>query len=181
MKTKQLRTLLVVGLLSLATAITLTSCGGGGGGKKGGSDTGNDVGGNSEPGTQVVSGFAPRSLTGSHLYWYNKVGNKFDADFTTKADGSPYSITHFIWDGYDQDWHNMPYTYVRDGANEAHMTLTFKNIGRGYTIEFEMILEFTSKTRAEATIRGVDRKTDGYYGQYTYQATVIFDKAPKDY
>jgi len=40
MKTKRLRALLVAGLLSLAPAVTLTSCGGGGGGGGGAADTG---------------------------------------------------------------------------------------------------------------------------------------------
>ncbi len=179
MKAKRLRALFVAGLLSLAPAVTLTSCSGGGGGG-GGSGNGSS-GDTSGSDTQVVSGYAPRSLAGSHLYWYNKVGNKFDAEFSAKGDGSPCSITHWIWDGNNQGWWNEPYTYVRDGANEAHLTLTFKNIGGGYTIEIEMILVFTSKTRAEATIRAVDRKTDGYYDQRTYNATVIFDRAPKYY
>lgn len=178
MKAKRLYALLVAGLLSLAPALPLTSCSGGGGGRKSG---GADDGDNGGSGTQAVSGYAPRSLTGSHMYWYNKAGNKFDANFTTYASGKTYSITHFIWDGNDQGWHNEPYTYVRDGANEAHLSLKFSNFAGGYTEEIEMFLVFTSKTRAEATIHCVDRKTDGYYDQYNYQTTVIFDEAPKDY
>jgi len=174
MKAKRLRALLVAGFLSLASAVTLTSCSGGGGG----GGAGNDSGGNSGSDTQVVSGFAPRSLTGSSLYWYNEIGNKYDASFTTETNG----YTSFIWNGHlVADGDKKHYTYVRDGANEAHLNLTFTSGYGAYTIEFELILVFISKTRAEATIRGVDRKTDGYYNQYTYNATVIFDQAPKDY
>lgn len=123
MKTKQLRALLVAGLLSLTPVITLTSCGGGGGGGGGGgkqnsqntafpNENGDGEDSDSPQATEPKD-YAPDTLKPCKIEFAGDNGTVF-----LYSNGARvwYSINNCYSDGY--------WNYTKTGVNKGYLTVT---------------------------------------------------------
>jgi len=113
MKAKRLRALLVAGLLSLAPAVTLTSCsggGGGGGGNTPNTDTPNEDGDSSQ--TAGPKDYAPSTLKPCKI--------KFSSGRVVTLSANSASV----WDSTQSAYSGGYWNYTKTGTNKGYLTVS---------------------------------------------------------
>lgn len=120
MKAKRLRALLVAGLLSLAPAVTLTSCSGGSGGGRGGNsqntgspnEDGDDGDGDSSQ-AEEAKDYAPNTLTPCKIEF-----NNTNRAVWLASNGAR------IWDSIQSCYDDGYWSYTKTGVNKGYLTVT---------------------------------------------------------
>ncbi len=139
MKAKRLRALFVAGLLSLAPAVTLTSCSGGGGGG-GGGDSPNTGAPNDEDGdssqTAGIKDYAPSTLEPCKI--------KFGSGRVVTL----YRNSASIWDSTQSAYSNGNWNYTKTGANKGYLTVN--NCSNTISV-YPLYLEMKVSLRGEIT------------------------------
>jgi len=136
MKTKRLRALLVAGLLSLAPAVTLTSCGGGGGGGGGG--------GSSEDGDIDItmdSTELPSSISGKTL----KIATADGTERTVTFSGDSVAlVSYYATDGQEHQVGGR-YAYSRTPVGKTSASLKIEyHPSSSQTMTYTLAVQLTS-------------------------------------